>query len=172
MSCFINSLKRSENGSSIFLLWITPLFSRVLERCLVENTRKNLYQTAYMQRAYPENEKVLEQIIAVSNELAKILGYTSSAQYIFEIRWPKTLKGSMNFLILCLKGPIQKRKKELELFLKDLPPSVTLKDGKIQPWDVPLVYEWYKRKHFQVDLNKNSEYFPLDYTLPALLEVS
>ncbi len=166
---FINSFKRSENGSYILTV-DQSLVSRVLERCLVEKTRKNLYH-AYMQRAYPENEKVLEQILAVSDELAKILGYTSSAQYTLENQMAKNSERVDEFLDVMLKRAYPKAQKELELFLKDLPPSVTLKDGKIQPWDVPLVYEWYKRKHFQVDETKIAEYFPLDYTLPALLKV-
>lgn len=166
---FIDGLEKNESGDYM-LSTNQALVSRVLEKCQVASTRKAIYQ-AYMQRAYPENEKVLERVHAVTNELAKTLGYESYAHYMLGNNMAKSPQRVIEFLTLLFERSNKQAQNEITALLKDQPPSVFLEKGKIQPWDISFVYDFYKQKHFDIDEAKLSEYFPLEYTLPALLKV-
>jgi thimet oligopeptidase len=166
---FIGALKKGDNGMYIIPAHHT-LVSRVLEQCQVAATREKLYH-AFMQKAYPENETVLERMREVSELLALRLGYESYAQYMLEEQMAKHPKRVKDFLALMLKRVQPKAHDEIATLLKELPPSVKLYEGKLQPWDFPFVYQVYKKKHYEVDEAKIAEYFPLDYTLPALLKI-
>ncbi len=166
---FIDCLKRTDNGLFILTADQTHVLT-VLSRCEVASTREKIYH-AFMQRAYPENEKVLERILVLSDELAKLLGFESSAHYALDDQMAKSPERVKEFLATMFERSLPKAQKEFDLLKRELPPSVILQNGKIQPWDVVFVYDHYKKKHLQVDEVKISEYFPLDYTLPALLKV-
>lgn len=166
---FIDSLKRTEDGAYV-LTTDQTLVLTVLARCEVASTREKIYH-AFMKRAYPENEKVLEQIIALNDELAKLLGFESYAHYALDDQMAKSPQRIQEFLGTMRQRSVPKAQKEFDLLKKDLPPSVTLHEGKFQAWDVAFVYDYYKRKHLNVDEAKISQYFPLEYTLPALLKV-
>lgn len=166
---FIQSLQRVQSGK--YLLTVDQaLVLKVLERCEVVKTRKDIYRL-FMRRAYPENEKVLERILVLGDELAHILGYASYAHYALDDQMAKTPERVQQFLSRLFELSIRKAQDELNLLKSELPPSVVLKDGKIQPWDVAFVYDAYKRKHFNLDETEIEAYFPLEYTLPALLRV-
>lgn len=166
---FIDALEKNESGDYM-LSTNQALVSRVLEKCQVASTRKAIYH-AYMQRAYPENEKVLERIRAVTHELAKTLGYESYAHYMLGTNMAKSPQRVIEFLTLLFERSNKQARNEIAAFLKEQPPSVVLEKGKIKPWDISFVYDFYKQKHFDIDEAKLSEYFPLEYTLPALLRV-
>jgi len=159
---------KTEEKNSIPLDQTTV--KRILERCEVASTRKKFYQ-AFMRRAYPENEKVLSRMVAVGDELARELGYESYAHFALDEQMVKTPERAQEFLSMLLDSSRTIVQREFTLLKQGLPPSVVLKDGKFQPWDVAFVYDVYKRKHLQLDEALVSQYFPLEYTLPALLRI-
>ena len=166
---FIDTLERTDEGNYIITTDYSQ-FLKVHEQCEVADTRKRLYH-AFVQRAYPENEKVLEKIIALQDELSKLLGYTSYSHFVLDDQMAKSPEKAQEFLDNMVDRFRTKAERELELVTKDLPESVILKDGKVEPWDVAFLYNAYKKKHLQVDEAEISQYFPLEYTLPALLKI-
>jgi len=166
---FINSLERTADGRYRVTTDYSQ-FHKVLEQCEVAQTRKDLYR-AFIRRGYPENEKVLERIIAINDELSHLLGYKSYTHYMLDDLMAKSPERVNEFLTTVYERLYPKLMDETKLVKKDLHPSVEFKDGKFQPWDVSFVYYYYKKEHLDVDEAEVAQYFPLTYTLPALLKV-
>ncbi len=166
---FIDSLKKTEDGKYIIPTDYAHYF-KVMEQCAVSETRKKLYR-AFNTRGYPANDALLKKIIALSDELAKLLEYESYAQYCLEEEMAKTPETVEAFLKDLRTRAWDKATEETALLMKDLPESVEVVDDKFYPWDISFVFNRYKQKHFNIDEAKIAEYFPLAYTLPALLGI-
>jgi thimet oligopeptidase len=167
---FIEGLEKDADGKYI-LGTDYPTYHAIMKQCIVEDTRKRMYQL-YNTRAYPVNIEVLNKIIALRDELAKILGYKSFAEYELEDQMIKTPKRAYDFIEALMKRAKGKQLEEFEILTKELPQSVSLSaDGKMKPWDVAYLKEEYKKKHFSIDDEKVAEYFPVDHTLQEIFTV-
>ncbi len=164
---FIRSLEKTDAG-----MYIIPTdyayYSKVMQESEVADTRKRLFK-AFCRRGYPENESVLKRYIAVSDEIAKLLGYKSYAEYDIEGSMAKTPEAVEAFLADLRAWALPNIEKELALLKEHLPESVVLVDNKLYPWDVTYVMRQYQKNYLPVDTF--SEYFSLKYTIPAVMEV-
>lgn len=166
---FIKTLKQTESGDYRIPTDYAHFF-KVMEQSEVADTRKRLHQTFY-RRAYPENESVLKRLIAVSDEIAQLLGSKSFAHYMIEEEMAKSPERVTTFLHEIKDRVWQKAEQEFEQLKNDLPEGVSLHDGKFYPWDLTFVVDRYKKKRFAINEAILAEYFPLDHTLPALLRI-
>lgn len=167
---FINARAHTDEG--LYTVGIDyPTFFKVMENCTVADTRKRLYE-AYNNRAYPQNEQVLKQVIAKRDELAQELGFASYAHLNLDDSMVGTPERAQVFLDELIKRSAQKEQQEFDLLVKDLPASVTLTPaGKINPWDTAFVKNQYKKKYLAVDEEEIAQYFPMDKTIEGLLDV-
>jgi len=167
---FIAALKKNENGDYIVGVDY-PTYTNVMQNCSVEQTRKRLYM-AFNNRAYPINESVLKDLIAKRDQLAKKLGFNSYADLDLSDQMVKTPKNAENFIRTLAEKSAPKAKLEFKQLVSDLPQGVTLtKDGKMKPWDSSYVSNYYKKKHFNIDENLISHYFPMEKTVQGLLDI-
>ncbi len=167
---FINTLKLTDDGLYILGMDYPTVFN-VLDNCTVEGTRKKLSE-AFNNRAYPDNETLLKQIIAKRDELADKLAFKSYAALDLDSQMVKTPERAQQFILDLIARSNRKVDTELALQLKNMPTSVSLtKNGKIKPWDVRYIENQYKKKHLNVDENKVSEYFPMQNTIKELLDI-
>lgn len=166
---FINSLPKDKEGKYV-LKTIYPVYFPVMEQCLVRETRKRLLD-AFVNRAYPQNEQILKDLIAVRDELAQVLGFKSYAEYNIA----KEMAGSATQVRDFLNGLVdkvhEKAHKEVEMLAQDLPEGVALQDNKILPWDYAYIIAQYKKKHYNIEDKLIAEYFPLDTTFQGLLDI-
>ena len=167
---FIDSLKKTEKGT--FIIGTDyPTNTKLLEECEVTETRKAQYRS-FMQRAYPENVQELTTVIRLRDELAHLLGFESYAQFDLDNQMAKSPDRVKQFLTEVFERGTIKNDEEMELLKKDLPLSVILtSDGKFYPWDLQFVRNYYKKKHLAIDENFISEFFPVEYVLPALFSI-
>ncbi len=166
---FIECLKKTEEGGYSIPTDYAHYY-KVMEQSEVADTRKRLYR-AFNRRGYPENDPILRKILALSDEMAKLLGYESSAAYTLEEEMAKAPAKVSAFLEDIRIRAWEKAKQETALMMKEVPEGVEVVDNKFYPWDSTFVFNRYKQKHFKVDEAQVAEYFPLDYTLPALLGI-
>ncbi len=167
---FIDSLKRTEKGAYI-LGTDYPTNTKVLDECDVVATRKAQYKS-FMQRGYPDNEQELSTVIRLRDELAQFLGYTSYAQFDIDNQMAKTVDKVKQFLSHVASRAEIKNNQEMDLLKKDLPQGVELSpEGMFYPWDLQYVRNYYKKKHLNVNEADIAQYFPVDYTLPALFTI-
>lgn len=167
---FIASLKKNEDGAYL-LSMDYPTYFRVMEHGEVEGTRKKLYE-AFSNRAYPKNEQLLKQIIALRDQLAKLIGYDSFAALSIDQQMARTPERAASFLQDLMAKACVKADRELDELLRELPSCVTLNDeGKVKAWDMGYIKARYKEKNFAIDERKIAEYFPMQHTIDALLEI-
>lgn len=148
-----------------------PTYFEVMEHCSVASTRQQLYY-AYSGRAYPQNKKVLEDIIAYRDELAHVLNFSSYAQLDLDDQMIENPARAYEFIHDLLARVKAKEKQEFAEFTRELPPSVTLTaDGVLEPWDLSYVKSSYKKKHFDIDERYIAEFFPLEKTIEGLFAI-
>lgn len=167
---FIANLKRDETGNYVVGVDY-PTYYRVMEQCNDQNTRARLWHQ-FMHRGYPENKTRLEKIIALRDELAKILGYSSFAAYELEQEMVQTPERAQQFLHEILPPAIAKEGKEVALLRELKTDNVTVTaDGKLYPWDSAYLKYQYKKQNFSLDEQEVSLYFPLEHTIDRLLNI-
>lgn len=167
---FINLLTKTKDGN--YLLGTDyPTYFQVMEHCNVEDTRKRLFEL-FNNRAYPANEKILQDIMHVRGEIAQLLGFESFAALNIVNQMaasPARVDSFLQELRTCAR---KKADQELDAFIADLPPSVTLTtEGKIKAWDFGRIKDHFKQKHFNIDERVIAEYFPMQKTIDALLDI-
>lgn len=167
---FIEQLKRTQDGK--YILGVDyPTFTNVMENCSVEDTRKQL-AIAFANRAYPVNEKILNKIVQLRDELAQLLGFENYAQLDINDQMVKSPERAREFIEDLWERSLPKEKQEYQDMVKELPDSVTLReDGKLKPWDISYLKTWYKKKNFNIDEREISEYFPMESTIQGLLDI-
>jgi thimet oligopeptidase len=167
---FIDLLARTPDGK-YKLGCDYPTYFEVMENCSCAKTRKDLY-VIFNTRAYPENKKVLDDLIETRDTLAKELGFGGFAALSYDSKMVKTVDRVENFLNDLWEKSKNKISKELEIFTKDLPPDVSLDSrGRLAPWDISYVKECYKKKNFSLDEREVAKYFPVEQTLNKIFEV-
>lgn len=166
---YIQSLPKSDNDKYIVYANM-PNFNQIFENCIVAATREKFWQM-YNNRAYPVNQKILQDLIEKRYEVAHILGFDSYAALELSaemVQSPERVAVFINDLtIKAQKKAIQ----EMEKFTHPLPEGVRLVNGKLQPWDVNFVKTVYKKVQYNIDENKISEYFPVQSTIDNLLDI-
>ena len=167
---FIAMLAQTDDGT--YILGVDyPTYFRVMEHSNVEDTRKRLFE-AFSNRAYPANKKLLAEIVALRDQVAKLIGYESFAAINIDTQMAHSPQKVDEFLSDLRKRAQKKADQELDKFIAELPPSVALtRDGKVKAWDLARIQTHYKKKHFNIDERKISEYFPMQKTIDALLDI-
>lgn len=167
---FINSLEKNNEG--LFILGVDyPTVFAVLENCKVSRTRQQIYQ-AFNNRGNPKNKIVLDELRKKRDQLAHILGYTNYAEFQIADEMAKTPQRVQTFLNNLVQKASEKSISEMQNLIEDLPADVILSpEGKIYPWDVAFLFQYYKKKNINVDEEEVSHYFPVSNTLNELLDI-
>ncbi len=166
---FINTLKTSKDGE--FILGVDyPTYFNVMENCTNSDTRKKLY-LAFSNRAYPSNEQVLQNLLAKRDQLAKLLGFASYADFDLDDQMVQSLEQAQSFLDKLVKRAAGKEAQEFADLTQSLPDGVVLNEGKLLPWDSAFAKQHYKKQKFDIDEQKIAEYFPVEQTIEGLLAI-
>lgn len=143
----------------------------VLKHAKNQDTRKQAY--VGNQNKSPENAAILEKIINVRYQLAKLLGYSTYSDFVLEERSAKTKENVLSFLNDLQDKLTPLGKVELERLLKfknkDLEDRGLDKQDKYYAWDSGFYNELLLEKEYQVDHQKLAEYFPMDSTVKKML---
>lgn len=166
---YINSLPKADDGKYIVYTNM-PNFNQIFENCTVAATREKFW-IAYNNRAYPANQKVLEDLIAKRYEIAQILGFPTYAALELDAEMVQTPERAAAFLQDLTAKAQKKATQEVKDFTNPLPESVKLANGKLQPWDFNFVKAAYKKAKYNLDENKIAEYFPMQSTIDSLLDI-
>lgn len=168
-SDFINSLTR--NGEEYVLMCDYPTYFQMMINCSVESTRR-AYFRLFNNRAFPQNLDVLSQLINCRDDLAKLLGYKSYAEFDIAPQMVKTVDCVEKFLNESSIEVYGKIKNSWQVIIQELPPSIKLSaEGKIHPWDVAYLSNQYMQNHLNINQEKISEYFPMESTIQGLLNL-
>ena len=128
--------------------------------------REELYR-AYVTRA-PENDELLEQILALRHEKAQLLGFRNYAELSLATKMAKTPEEVLNFLKeLARKSKPQAEEEyeELNRYAREL----GLEDN-IQAYDFAYYSEKLKKKKFNVDDEEYKPYFEKRLVLEGMFK--
>lgn len=147
----------------------TILYTSILETCIVESTRKNVYETCYHHQA-SKTDECLQCYINQQNEYAQLLGYQNFAYLDLETTMAKTPENTTLFLKDMITACVKKGQQELELLKKNLPKSVSLNaHGTIDPWNYAYVRQLYKKKQFSAA--SIEDYLPINSVLDGMFNI-
>ena len=167
---FINALKKTKDG--LYIVGTDyPTYFTVMENAQHTSLRKRLYR-AFLNRGYPKNYEVLNQLRKKRHQLAQLLGYDSYAHLDIDNEMANNPETVMSFLDDLTQKAQGKAKNEFERITSDLPKGVTLSENnKLFPWDTKYSTEHYKRKHLNVNKEKIREFFPMEHTVQELMDI-
>ena len=166
----VNALEKKSDDCYV-LRCDYPTRSEVMGYCSVSDTRKR-YSEAFGNRAYPANMPILDKILNLRDQFAKMLGFESYAAYEISGEMAKSPQRVEQFLEQLMHKAVIKGFREVEVLKKDLPAGVQLDDrGRFNGWDYGYTSAQYKKKHFKLDQREIAEYFPVDKALQGMLNI-
>ena len=166
---FIDQLEK-EGELGCRLTCDYPTYFYVMKSAENKDVRKALYR-AFMNRAYPRNYPVLEQMIEKRNELANLLSFSSYSSMQLSNEMVKNPSRAEDFLNNLSSKSIEKQKKEIEEIKASFPDLIDEKEKKLEPWDMLYAQEKLMQTKYSVDEDLVKEYFPLNKTVDGLINI-
>jgi len=112
--------------------------------------REELYR-AYVTRA-PQNAAIIDELLALKNEMSKLLGFENYAQYSIASKMAKDEESVLGFLSRLLKSSKEQAKNELNE-LQNIAPS------KLESFDTAYYSEILKKASYDIDEEQYRPYF-------------
>ncbi len=128
--------------------------------------REDLYR-AYTTRA-KENEKVIDEILLLRDEKARLLGFDNYAEYALQTRDAGSVKEVLDFLDKLTNAALPQARKELEELRKFAHES----DGiELQAYDISYYSEKLKKIKYGYDDAMTKPYFEQNKVLSGMLDI-
>ncbi len=112
--------------------------------------REELYR-AYTSRA-PENAKIIDEILALREEMSKLLGFENYTQYSLASKMAKDEKSVLGFLETLLDNSITQAKNELQKLQ-------SIASHPLKSYDTAFYSELLKKEQYALDEEKYRPYF-------------
>uniref|UniRef100_A0A8C1Z677 Neurolysin (metallopeptidase M3 family) n=1 Tax=Cyprinus carpio TaxID=7962 RepID=A0A8C1Z677_CYPCA len=136
---YVNGLEETEDGRYKVTL-AYPHYFPLMKRCHVPETRRKM-EMAFHSRCKDVNTAILEQLIELRARLAKLLGFSSHANYVLEMTMAKNSENVAQFLDELYKRlrPVGEQERHYLLSLKraDCERRGLEFDGQLHAWDMP-----------------------------------
>ncbi|XP_051972676.1 neurolysin, mitochondrial-like isoform X2 [Xyrauchen texanus] len=170
---YVNGLERTEDGRFEVTL-AYPHYFPLMKRCHVPETRRKM-EAAFHSRCKDVNTTILEQLIELRAKLAKLVGFSSHANYVLEMNMAKNSENVAQFLdeLYTTLKPVGEQERHYLLSLKhaECMRRGLVFDGQIHAWDMPYYMNQVEQVKFAVDKDKLIEYFPLEVVTEGLLNI-
>jgi thimet oligopeptidase len=167
---FIENLDKDESTGKRKVTLRYPDILPVMRFCKVAETRKAL-DRAKSSQCQDVNVPLFEEALKIRDELAHLLGFSTHADYILDIRMAKNSKNVFNFLYDLRDRLRAGGEQELKV-LSDL--KVKENDGgdpKIYSYDYNYYLRLLKETQYEVDESLIKNYFPFDKVFNGLLAI-
>jgi len=116
------------------------------------------------------NEKIIKEIVTLRLEKAKLLGYSTYAEYVLEERMAKDPKHVYHLWDELLDVALPKSKEEIAE-IQDIANRFGA-DFKIEPWDFSFYSEKLKNEKFAINDELLKPYFKLENVLDGAFQVA
>ncbi len=166
---FIASHPPDREGTIVVTTDYPDLFP-VLQYAHREDVRRRL-SWEHLNRGYPVNMEVLDNLLARRRELAEILDYDSFANYVTEDKMIGSAQSAEAFIdrITALAGSRSEEdyKALLEAKQRDSPEA-----RRLEPWDRLYYTEKVRAAEHDFDSREVRAYFPFEKVLEGLLTIT
>ncbi len=137
------------------------------------NLREQLFK-AYGSKSFKnnqyDNQKVLKDIAVLRHQRAKLLGYSSHADFVLEERMAESPTKVYTFLNNILDNALPFAKKEMEE-LKSYSKSLGFNDT-LMKWDTAFYAEKLKKEKFAIDDELLRPYFKLENVIQGVFDTA
>jgi len=164
----IDAAKEEVDGKTIYKFTLQiPSYLAYMTYGPNREYRKTLSK-AYATRA-PQNAEVIDQILALKNEKAKLLGFSSYAHYALETRDASKEEDVIKFLNDLADAALSQAKNELA----ELKAFAEKTDGieDLAGYDLGYYSEKLKKEKFDFDDTMTKPYFQQEKVLKGLLDI-
>ncbi len=163
--------RKGQDGKWVFTLQ-APSYSALMTYCDNRELREKMYY-ANTRKGNNDNEydnkKIVEQLVKLRLEKAKLLGYKSHASFIQDEYMANNPEAVYKFLMKIWEPAIKVAKKEVAELQKFADKEE--KKVKLQPWDMSYYSEKLKREKFNLDDEMLRPYFKLENVIDGLFLV-
>ncbi len=126
---------------------------------------------AFLNRAWPDNDAVLQELLAVRRERAALLGYPGWPDFDAEVKMVGSGPAIAEFVDRIAEAAAESAERDkavlLERLRRDRPDAASLDAA-----DVPHYAELVRREHFDVDAQQVRRYFDFGRVRAGLLDVT
>ncbi|MBL8065747.1 MAG: Zn-dependent oligopeptidase, partial [Chthonomonadaceae bacterium] len=147
-----------------------PSYGGLMDYCQNAQTRQKVW-TTYRRRA-GKNVEVLEKLLKLRSEHAKILGFKNTVDERVATRMAKNSETVAKFYAELQPVVNKKAKADYQEFLNLKRKFTKNKNAKFDPWDYAFYKNLLRNQKYNVDSEKVSEYFPISQVVSGLFKVS
>lgn len=165
-------LKTQPQVAGVYLVGMSyPSFLPLMDYCENGITRQKMW-IAYKRRGGERNVKLLETILVLRANIAKLLGYKHIAAYKTEDRMAKTPEAVLKFYAKL--KPLIRKKAKIDFAELTAAKRQHTKNSKavFRPWDQSFYTKRLMKSRYAVDAEKVREYFPIDRVIQGLFSIT
>ncbi len=164
----IDAAKEEVEGKTVYKFTLQiPSYLAYMTYGPNREYRKELSK-AYATRA-PKNAEVIDQILSLKQEKAKLLGFENYAEYALQTRDANTQEEVINFLDTLADAALPQAKEELHELKLFAQKQDNIDD--LSGYDVAYYSEKLKKKKFDFDDTMTKPYFEQEKVLNGLLDI-
>ena len=150
-----------------------PSFTAVMDYANHRGFRQEVWEAFYRKATGPEfdNRPLLAEILALRQEKAHLLGYSSYADLATEDRMAASgarVRGFLENMQSRIQPFFERENAELLEFYRSLAGQDT---PELQPWDVAYYAEKLRQSRYDFDPEQTRPYFALEQVLSGLFEI-
>jgi len=145
-------------------------YNTIEENAWSEATRKRLY-VAHDSLAKGKNVAVVNQMLALRNQIALYLGYKSWADYQAETRMAKTAANAQAYIDKLISGIQPKFDAELRELQQMKAADTNDPNAKVDIWDWRYYSNQLAKQKFALDKEALRNFFPLQQTLDGMFSI-
>ena len=132
-----------------------------------DELRKELI-TMDMNRAYPQNKEVLEQLMAIRFELAQLIGFKNHAELVTADKMVGSPERAASFLEELKGYTVEANDRDYNILLERLRQDQPDAE-RVEPWQRAFITEKVRTEKFLVDSKETREYFNYVNTRDGIL---
>ena len=165
-------LKGLKKSGAMYLVGMAyPIYTPLMTNCDVESTREKMW-LAYKRRGGQKNVSVLEKVIKLRAQSARMLGYDSCSAYESEVRMVKNVDTIKKFYDE-LRPLVRKKAQQDYAEFTDAKRAVTKNPkAELMPWDFFYIQNYLLKTKYAVDTEKVREYFPMEAVVDGLFKTT
>lgn len=163
---FISTLPKHTDGRYIVSLQYPHLFPFMAEADIREKREELALKN--LKKGGVKNLKIIEEIVSLRHEIAKLLGYKHHADFRVETRMAKNAKTAEDFQNSLLKTLAPLAKKDGEVLRAH---AKLLGIKKMEHYDISYVATHLKKKLYDLDPETVRAYFPLEHVKRELFNL-
>ncbi len=163
-----SGLKKEKGKYKITLAY--PDLHPFLEGAHNEERRRELFEKN-IRKGGQGNLKLLERMMKLRAENAKLLGYPTHADLQTELRMAKSAQNVEKFLDNLAKRTKTQASKDMDMLTKDKRCRTGDKKAVVGMHDVSYLFKQLRKERFDIDSDLVKEYFPFEHVKKSTLDI-